>query len=175
MPKPGRSVLALRVILVLAMLFTLAWVLTIFWGVRDCEIYAEQQQLAIEDDPRAVEFDPHVHSLEILHDQPLSRSGGYVAVGNGKSPFPCIVRVDVAVARGGFWLGGGREYYLWFLGIKCRIWYQSAGHQERLGIRRNVNKASEQNSSRQEQANTARWHCSATPNRLRWPTRRTVG
>jgi hypothetical protein len=90
--------------------------------------------LAIEGHTNAVDFNPHIHSLDVHLDQPYSQSGGYVAAGDGYSPLPFVVCVDVAVARKHYWIGGRRCVFLWMFGAKYELrLLETGGWKEHFG------------------------------------------
>ena len=85
--------------------------LTITWGVHDVVETAVAQ---CDTSGKRLDHDPY-RSPGLSPDPP------WYFVGNGSSPCPFIVGVDWGVLHAPMAGTGGRSYFLWFLGVECRI------------------------------------------------------
>ena len=87
------------------------WSLTMTWGVHDV---VETTAAKLDATGERLDHDP-------FRSPGLSPDPPWHFAGNGSSPCPFIVGVDWAVLHAPLAGTGGRSYFLWFLGVKCRI------------------------------------------------------
>ena len=123
--KRRRLQFTLRGLFLAITAYSLCWGITIRWGVPDCMAHVRAKlESNAPNSSQQIYFDPYNRTEDTV-GKPCPTVPWHYA-GNGFSPAPCIVGLDVAAMEGELAGGGSREYLLWLFGLKIHLPFMSS-------------------------------------------------